>query len=137
MNQGYRGLAAWQRSMELTQTIYELTGSFPPSERFALSDQLRRAAISVPSNIAEGYGRATRGEYVQFLGHARGSAFEIETQLLLACSLGYGEPSLMTAAQKRCAEVGRLLSGLMASLRRTSRSEPAGASRGGQTDQTR
>lgn len=123
MSRGYKDLVAWQRAMDLARRIYELTASFPLSERYCLSDQLRRSAISVPSNIAEGFGRISRGEYVQFLGHARGSANEIETQLLLARSLGYGEERQIVEAQKCCAEVGRLLNGLIQSLRPRSSAE--------------
>jgi four helix bundle protein len=103
--------------MQLAKSAYRVADSLPANERFALADQIRRAAISVPSNIAEGYGRATRGEYVQFLGHARGSAYEIETQLLLARSLGIGDETKIVEAQRLCAEVGRLLHGLIQSLR--------------------
>ena len=119
VSRGYRDSLAWERAMELVKAIYALTASFPASERFALTDQLRRAAVSVPSNIAEGYGRATTGEYVQFLGHARGSACEIETQLLLAHSLGYGDENRIAEAQRLCAEVGRLLTSAMRVLRAT------------------
>lgn len=130
MSHGYRDLLAWQRAMELTKIIYRLTETFPQRERFGLCDQLRRAAVSVPSNIAEGYGRASRGEYVQFLGHSRGSAFEIETQLLVAQSLGYGSEEEIAEAQRLCAEVGRLLHGLIQSLRGTVGSDSSSASRG-------
>lgn len=129
MSRGYRDLIAWQRAMDLARKVYEITASFPLSERYCLSDQLKRSSISVPSNIAEGFGRISRGEYVQFLGHARGSANEIETQLLLAQSLGYGEEYQIVAAQKCCAEVGRLLNGLIQSLRPGSGSDSSRAAR--------
>jgi four helix bundle protein len=84
MGASYRELVVWQRAVELSLSIYKLTASFPSDERFGLTDQIRRAAVSVASNIAEGYGRTTKGEYLQFLGHARGSIFEVQTQLTIA-----------------------------------------------------
>src|ERR1700739_1928830 len=98
MGQSFKDLSVWQRAVQLTLEIYKLTGAFPNSERFGLTNQLRRASVSVASNIAEGYGRTTRGEYVQFLGHARGSLFEIETQLTIAAGLGFA-----TASEMKCA----------------------------------
>jgi four helix bundle protein len=79
MGESFRDLSVWQRAIELTVGVYQLTAAFPDSERFGLTSQLRRAAVSIASNIAEGYGRATKGEYIQFLGHARGSVSEVET----------------------------------------------------------
>ena len=117
MGASFKDLVAWQRAMEMTIAVYKLIASFPASERYALSDQLRRAAVSVPSNIAEVYGRSTRGEYLLFLGHARGSNHEVETQLLIAASLGFGTAESMAAAQKLCADVSRLLGALIKSLR--------------------
>jgi four helix bundle protein len=76
MGDSFKDLVVWQKSVDLSVVIYKLTASFPASERFGLTNQLRRAAVSVASNIAEGYGRATKGEYIQFLGHARGSGSE-------------------------------------------------------------
>ena len=84
MGASFKELNAWQKAVGMTLTVYKLTGQFPASERFGLTDQLRRAAVSVASNIAEGYGRSTTGEYIQFLGHARGSNCEVETQLVIA-----------------------------------------------------
>jgi four helix bundle protein len=85
----YRDLVAWKRAVELVTHVYGLTKSFPDDERYGLTAQLRRAAISVASNIAEGQGRFSRGEFKQFLGHARGSLLEIETQMTIATNLGY------------------------------------------------
>jgi four helix bundle protein len=79
--------------------IYKLTADFPSSERFGLTNQLRRASVSVASNIAEGYGRSTRGEYVLFLGHARGSNCEVQTQLVIAEGLGFGSEQLRHSAE--------------------------------------
>ena len=97
--------------------IYKLTATFPDSERFGLTNQLRRAAVSVASNIAEGYGRSTKGEYIQFLGHARGSNSEIETQLVIAKGLGFRSPKMLTITEELCSEVGRMLSAAMKTLR--------------------
>ena len=96
--------------------IYKLTSTFPDSERFGLTNQLRRAAVSVASNIAEGYGRSTKGEYVQFLGHARGSVSEVETQLVIARGLEFGSKKLLQTAEESCNEVGRMLRTMMKSL---------------------
>jgi four helix bundle protein len=85
----YRDLVAWQRAVELVTHVYRVTKTFPNDERFGLTSQLRRAAVSVPSNIAEGQGRFSRGEFKQFLGHARGSLLEMETQITIATNLGY------------------------------------------------
>jgi four helix bundle protein len=85
----YKDLHVWQKAMELAKQIYLLTSRFPSEEKFGLVSQLRRAAVSVPSNIAEGQARNTTGEYVQFLSHAEGSAAELDTQLRLSIELGY------------------------------------------------
>jgi four helix bundle protein len=118
MGQSFRELVVWQRAIELNLTVYRLTSRFPSSERFCLTDQLRRAAISVPSNIAEGYGRLTRGEYAQFLGHARGSLCEIQTQIVIAGALDYGTEELRLKADSLCADVSRLLNALIDRLRK-------------------
>ena len=117
MGASFRDLIVWQRAVAMTLAIYKLTASFPSSEQFGLTSQLRRAAVSVASNIAEGYGRATRGEYLQFLGHARGSNCEAETQIVIARSLGFGKAENLTNAEELCAEVSRLLNALMRGLR--------------------
>jgi four helix bundle protein len=85
----YRNLRVWQAAVRFVLQIYPATRTFPAEERFGLTSQLRRAAISIPSNIAEGHGRLSSGEWLQFLGIARGSAYEIETQLVVARELGY------------------------------------------------
>ena len=92
-----------------------MTGTFPDNERFGLISQLRRAAISIPSNIAEGPGRLTEGEVRQFLGHARGSVLAVETQLLIAHELGFLSSVRFSAIEERSKEVGRLLNGLIGS----------------------
>ena len=117
MGQSFRDLAVWQRAVAMSLEIYKLASVFPDSGRFGLTNQLRRAAVSVTSNIAEGYGRSTRGEYLQFLGHARGSNSELETQLIIARELGFGSKQMLHKAETSCNEVGRMLGALMKSLR--------------------
>ncbi len=116
MGDSFRELVVWQRSIELTVAVYKLTESFPAAERFGLTNQLRRASVSVASNIAEGYGRATKGEYIQFLGHARGSISELETQLVIAGALNFGSKELLKSTEHLCSEVGRMLRTMMKSL---------------------
>ena len=84
MGESFKDLLVWQRAVQLTLAIYKLTADFPADERFGLTNQLRRASVPVASNIAEGYGRSTTGEYVLFLGHARGSNCEVQTQLVIS-----------------------------------------------------
>ena len=112
----YRDLLAWQKSMELVTNIYRTTQQFPDCERYGLTAQLRRAAVSVPSNIAEGQGRLSSGEFKQFLGHARGSLLEVETQILIAQGLGYIRPVESDFLLHQAAEVGRIVNGLIMSL---------------------
>ena len=85
----YKDLLVWQKSLALVKLIYELTRSFPQDERFGLVTQMRRAAVSVPSNIAEGQSRHTSGEFIQFISHAEGSLAELDTQVLIAIELGF------------------------------------------------
>ena len=117
MGQSFRNLAVWQRAVELTVAVYKLTSAFPDSEKFGLTNQMRRAAVSIASNIAEGYGRSTRGEYVLFLGHSRGSCSELETQIVIAKQLGFGALEQLRTAEDLCSEVGRMLGAAMRSLR--------------------
>ena len=104
--------------MELAERIYKTTASFPREERFGLTSQLRRCAVSVPSNIAEGHGRLTLGEWRQFLGQARGSVLELQTQLMLSVRLGFADATALEADLGLSAEVGRIINGLLASLRK-------------------
>ena len=117
MGVGYKDLVAWQRAMELCVSVYRLTEEFPRQEQFGLISQMRRASVSVASNIAEGYGRSTRGEYLQFLGHARGSNSELQTQLILSERLGFASGDLLETSMKRCEDTSRLLGALMKKLR--------------------
>jgi four helix bundle protein len=112
----YRDLVAWKKSMALVANVYRCTQAFPKAEIYGLAVQLRRAAVSVPSNIAEGQGRISTGEFKQFLGHARGSLLEIETQISIAQDLGYLQPEYCERLLHQSAEVGRVLNGLIRSL---------------------
>ncbi|MDR3689547.1 MAG: four helix bundle protein [Fimbriimonas sp.] len=115
----YRELRVWQRTMDLLKLIYEETRKLPSEERFGLTQQMRRAAVSVPSNIAEGYGRRYRKEYLKFLSDSYGSLYELETQVLACQMLGYGlqyEPVLHEIDQ-----VSRQLSALQTGLNRIER----------------
>ena len=85
----YQDLLVWQKGMALVKKIYQLTRSFPDAERFGLTSQMRRAAVSIPSNIAEGQARHTRKEFVQFISHSEGSVAELETQVIISVELGY------------------------------------------------
>ncbi len=113
----YQDLLAWQKAITFVETVYAVTSKLPQSETFGLKSQIRRSAVSVPSNIAEGQGRSTRGEFQQFLGLARGSLYELETQILIAPKLGYvsGEEGNCLLVEAR--ELGRILNGLIGSLK--------------------
>lgn len=114
--ESYKDLIVWQRSIQMTVAMYKLTAGFPSDERFGLTSQLRRAAVSVASNIAEGYGRGSTGEYKHFLGMARGSNSEIQTQLVIAGELGFGAPELRKRADALSEEVARMLVSLIQKL---------------------
>ncbi len=116
MNQSYRDLIVWQKAVELVTEIYRVTRQFPKDEIYGLSSQIRRAAVSVPCNIAEGQGRLTRGEFHQFLGYARGSLLEMETQVVIAGNLGYLQEDQANRLLELSAEVGRILNGLLVSI---------------------
>ena len=108
----YKDLIVWQKAMDLTDEIYRLVRGLPKEELFSLSDQLRRAAVSIPSNIAEGYGRQTDKEFKQFLSIARGSAFEVETQLSICIRQGFLSDAQARTALVLCDEIGRMLTTL-------------------------
>jgi four helix bundle protein len=116
MGASYKDMIVWQRAVELSVAIYRLTSAFPSSEQFGLTSQLRRAGVSVASNIAEGYGKASKGEYVQFLGHARGSNFEVQTQLTIAGEMKFGPDKFRSTANDLSEEVSRMLVSLMSKL---------------------
>ena len=114
--QTYRDLEVWQRSMDLVEEIYQQTRQFPKEELYGLTSQIRRAVVSVPANIAEGYGRIHRKEYIHHLSIARGSLWEVETLLQLAVRLTYVERNQGMKLWDRLQEVGRLLNGLLRAL---------------------
>ena len=109
----FRDLKVWQRSMEMAVAVYRLTQEFPREEIYGLTSQMRRAAVSVPSNIAEGHGRLGTNEYRQFLGIARGSNFELQTQLEIARVLGKGNQKLLDETEGLSHEVGKMIFGIM------------------------
>ena len=117
MAQSYRQLLAWQKAVEFVSEIYRATQTFPREEMYGLTNQLRRAAISVPSNIAEGQARYSRREFYRFLTLARGSLAEIETQIRIAESLGYLTSATAEILLSKAAELGRILNGLIASTK--------------------
>ncbi len=112
----YKDLIVWQKSMELVREIYALSKKLPLEERFALSDQMRRAAVSIPSNIAEGYGRNTTRDYARFLGIARGSIYELETQMNICIMLGYISEQDASKAFDFCEEISRIIFAIIEKL---------------------
>lgn len=114
----YHDLLAWQRAIDFVVAAYKLTGQFPRTEVYGLTAQLQRAAVSIPSNIAEGAGRIHTGEYIHHAGIARGSLFEAETQIIVAQRLGYVSEEEIRPLLSAVSEVGRLRHGLIASLER-------------------
>jgi four helix bundle protein len=118
MGQTYRQLIAWQKAMDLVDLVYDCTDQFPRRELYDLGSQLRRAAVSVPSNIAEGQARQSQREFYRFLSNARGSLAEIETQVLIAQRRHYISAADAERVLDRCAELGRILNGLIASIKR-------------------
>ena len=113
----FRDLIVWQRSMKLAGVVYAATKAFPQEEMFGLTSQLRRAAVSVPSNIAEGHGRLTDNGFAVFLGQARGSLFEVETQIEMASTLGYIKAVEAKKMIAECDEVVKMLNGLLKTLK--------------------
>ena len=116
MIQSYRDLIVWQKSMKLVKVVYDLLKKMPKEEMFALSDQMRRAAISIPSNIAEGYGRNTPVEYLRFLRIARGSIYELETQIDICVMMGYFTKEEAVSAVQCSREVGKMLNAMLSKI---------------------
>jgi four helix bundle protein len=112
----YRELDVWQKSVDLVEQTYVLTRRFPDEERFGLISQLRRAAVSVPANIAEGYGRKHRAEYAHHVSMARGSFFEWETHMVIAMRLGYATEGQVVQLRQVAQDVGKMLNRLIAAL---------------------
>ncbi len=116
MAQDYRDLIVWQKAMELTVCIYRLTRTFPGEELYGLTSQMRRASVSIASNIAEGRGRPNAGEFRQFLGHAQGSTYELQTQLMVARKLGFGSEEMLREAESVSNEVSKMLGSFIQTL---------------------
>jgi four helix bundle protein len=109
----YKDLLVWQKGMDLVEVVYKTTENLPSCEQWGLTSQMRRAAISVPSNIAEGYGRQSSGSYRQFLAIGRGSVLELETQVYLCIRLGYIGPNDAEDLLKKTLELSKMLSSLI------------------------
>ena len=116
MIESHRELLIWQRAIELSLAIYRLSASFPREEMYGLTNQLRRASVSIASNIAEGYGRGTKGEYKQFLSIARGSNLELQTQLVIARELNFADSSSIDKAESLSGEIGKMLTVMLKKL---------------------
>lgn len=112
----YKDLLVWQRGLKLVKAVYQLTARFPTDERFGLVSQLRRAAVSVPSNIAEGQSRRTPGEFAQFIGHAEGSLAELETQILISVDLDFSNSHDAKPILLEVEELQRMLNALRQKL---------------------
>ena len=117
-SRNYQDLIAWQRAMQLVEAVYRLTNSMPVEERFGLTSQMRRAAVAIPANIAEGQGRRTCGAFRNHLSIAHGSIRELETHVMLAGRLGYMSEDSVEGTLRDASEVGRLVTGLANSLDR-------------------
>lgn len=121
MNQGtqnYKDLLVWQKGIALAKAIYRLTQSFPVEEKFGLVAQMRRAAVSIPSNLAEGQARHTAGEFVQFISHAEGSSAELDTQVILAVELGFCKKPAALPIYESIDEIRRMLNALRRAISR-------------------
>jgi four helix bundle protein len=116
--QNYKDLLVWQKGIALAKVIYRLTQSFPAEEKFGLVSQMRRAAVSIPSNLAEGQARHTAGEFVQFISHSEGSAAELDTQLILAVELGFTKKATALTTYEMVDEIRRMLNALRRAVSR-------------------
>ena len=121
MADSFRDLVVWQKAMALATDVYRVTERFPRTETYGLTNQLRRASVAVPSDIAEGKGRLSKREFIQMLARARGSLFEVVTQLEIGKNLQYVSAADFGRVSEECAEVGRLLNGLIRAIRRALR----------------
>lgn len=110
--EGYRDLLVWQKGIAVAKLTYALTRTFPSEEKFGLVSQMRRASVSISSNIAEGQARHTTGEFIQFISHAEGSVAELDTQLHLAVELGFATPQQAAPCFELLGELRRMLNGL-------------------------
>jgi len=114
--ESYKDLDAWRLAVRMVKFVYRASERFPSEERFGLTSQIRRAAVSVPSNIAEGWGRGSTQDYIRFLRVARGSVYEVETQLVLAKELGFIDDEVNSHVDEALRETGRVLAGLLRSI---------------------
>ena len=112
----YQDLIVWQKSMQLVKEVYTLVKTLPKEEKFALSDQMRRAVVSIPSNIAEGYGRNSTNDYIRFLNIARGSKYELDTQIQICVMLNYISKEKAATALELSEEIGRMINALIKKL---------------------
>ncbi|MBS3735258.1 MAG: four helix bundle protein [Phycisphaerae bacterium] len=117
----YKDLVAWQKAVDLVEYVYRLSGTWPQEERFGLVSQIRRAAVSVCANIAEGFGRSRKADYLRFLDIAAGSANETETHMVIADRLGFADAEEAERAIAATQEVQRIIRGLIRSIRNSSR----------------
>lgn len=112
----YKDLLVWQKGIGLATVVYRLTAAFPSAEKFGLVAQMRRAAVSIPSNIAEGQARHTTGEFIQFISHAEGSVAELDTQLILSVELNFSDEQVAASAFELINELRRMLNVLRRKL---------------------
>ena len=115
--ENYKELDVWKKSVALTTDLYKLTSGFPATERYGLTSQIRRAMTSIAANIAEGWGRGSTGEYIQFLTVARGSLMELETHLIVGCNLHFLKPDELSLVMRPIEDIGKMLNRLIAVLR--------------------
>ena len=120
----YKDLIVWKKSVELVMHLYDYILSFPKNESYVLSDQMRRAVVSIPSNIAEGYERMTTAEYIRFLSIARGSKAELETQLYICNQLKLGDMEKNVVLQSNCEEIGKMLNSMVYTLNNKKQHKP-------------
>ena len=123
-NKGYQELLVWQRALALSESTYRVSARLPQREEYGLTSQMRRAAVAISANIAEGQGRRTSGAFLNHLSIARGSLQELETHVILASKLEYIQPQEKELLLTQTADVGRLLNGLMNALRRSQQATP-------------
>jgi len=114
--ESYKELKVWGKAVELAEEIYDVTRSFPPKERFSLTSQIRRAVVSVPANIGEGWGRGKTGEYVQFLRIARGSLMELETHPIISHKFNYINQNTLDQLEEKIERIGKMINALIKNL---------------------
>jgi four helix bundle protein len=124
MSGTYEDLEVWIHAMNLVESVYRYTSVFPKQEQYGLTNQMRRAAVSIPSNIAEGKGRSSDRELTQYLHHARGSLYELRTQLKIAYRLHYLDDEASKTLDIHSAKVGQMLNGLLRSFKQSQDSSP-------------